>query len=317
MLPIPAQALPPRVRPVGLNLSPVRQHVHLYHAGIYMALLLTVLNPSRAAVVDVPNSIGSSTAGWVPAHYAPVGTGTRLSAALEDILDGAHLSHADIICSHAHMDHIGGAAALGSNLAAGHPKVTVHVYASPRTAALVAASTSDWGLPVTHVVGPRRAELVLGVNGAGTARLFPMGGHTADDLAIPLPRRGNEPGILLHVDVVFPGWAPFRTLALARDLRDYIAVHHRLLDLERDILAAGHLTRLGSREDVVTSLAFVSDLLTAAEEGVAAVGPRQMAVPGLGRPTDPSADEFDDIWWGFLDVGRRLPKGRVRTMLDR
>lgn len=318
VLPIPTKALPPRVRPVGFNLTPVRQHVHLYHDGMYMALLLTDQNRSRVAVVDVPDSIGSSTAGWVPAHYAPVGTGTRLSAALEELLDGAHPSQVVIIYSHAHMDHIGGAAALGSHLAAAHPKASVHVYGSPRTAALVASSTTNRTLLVTHVVGPRGAKLDLGANGAGTVRLLPTGGHTADDLAILLPRRGNEPGILHHVDVVFPGWAPFRNLALARDLRDYVAVHHRLLDLDWDILSAGHLTRLGSREDVVTSLAFVTDLLTAAADGVAAVGPRQMASAGLGRLTDPSADEFGNIWWGFLDVGRRLPTDRcVRTMLDR
>lgn len=318
VLPIPAKALPPPIRPVGFNLTPLRRHVHLYHDGMYMALLLTDKSSSRVAVVDVPDSIGSSTAGWVPAHNAPVRTGTRLSAALEEVLDGARPFHVDIIYSHAHMDHIGGASALGAHLATAHSKATVDVYGSPRTAALVAASTTNRTLPVTHVVGPRGAKVDLGADGAGTLKLLPVGGHTGDDLAILLPRRGSEPGILHHVDVVFPGWAPFRNLALARDLRDFIAVHHRLLDLDWDILAAGHLTRLGSRQDVINSLAFVKDLLKAAADGVAAVGPRQMAAAGLSRLTDPSADEYGNIWWGFLDVGRRLPTDRcVRTMLDR
>lgn len=318
VLPIPAKALPPRVRSVGFNLKTLRQHVHLYHDGMYMALLLTDHNSSRVAVVDVPDSIGSSTAGWVPAHNAPAGTGTRLSEALEEVLDGARPSHVDIIYSHAHMDHIGGAAALGVHLAKAHAQATVEVYATSRTAALVADSTTHRTVPVTHVVGSGGAKVDLGADGAGTVQILPMGGHTGDDLAIFLPRRGLEPGVLHHVDVVFPGWAPFRNLALARDLRDFIAVHHRLLDLDWDILAAGHLTRLGSRQDVVTSLSFVTDLLKAAADGVAAVGPRQMAAAGLGRLMDPSADEYGNVWWGFLDVGRRLPTDRcVRAMLDR
>jgi hypothetical protein len=67
------------------------------------------------------------------------------------------------------------------------------------------------------------------------------------------------------VDVVFPGWVPFAYLALADDVTGFIEAHDIALNnYDFDTLVGGHLTRLGTREDVTTQQEFVSDLGRAA-----------------------------------------------------
>jgi hypothetical protein len=66
------------------------------------------------------------------------------------------------------------------------------------------------------------------------------------------------------VDVVFPGWVPFRDLAIAEDVPGYIKAHEQALSYPFDALVAGHLTRLGTRQDVVTQMEFVKDLKSSA-----------------------------------------------------
>jgi hypothetical protein len=63
------------------------------------------------------------------------------------------------------------------------------------------------------------------------------------------------------VDIVFPGWVPFVYLAIAEDVADFIKAHDIVLNnYDFDTFVGGHLTRLGTRDDVVTQQEFVSDL---------------------------------------------------------
>jgi hypothetical protein len=67
------------------------------------------------------------------------------------------------------------------------------------------------------------------------------------------------------VDVVYPGWVPFVYLAIANDVAGFINAHDIILNnYDLDTFVGGHLTRLGTRDDVVTQQEFVSDLEKAA-----------------------------------------------------
>jgi hypothetical protein len=67
------------------------------------------------------------------------------------------------------------------------------------------------------------------------------------------------------VDVIFPGWVPFPYLAIAKDVAGFIKAHDIALNnYDFDTLVAGHLTRLGTRNDVIVQKEFVSDLEKAA-----------------------------------------------------
>lgn len=57
--------------------------------------------------------------------------------------------------------------------------------------------------------------------------------------------------ILMVVDVIFPGWVPFRRLAVSEDIAGWIRRPDIALTFDFDVLVAGHNTRLGNRNDVL------------------------------------------------------------------
>ena len=72
---------------------------------------------------------------------------------------------------------------------------------------------------------------------------------------------------LMLVDVIFPGWVPFPYLGLAQYVAWFIKAHDIALNnYNYDTFIGGHLTRLGTRNDVVVAREFVSDLEKAAAQ---------------------------------------------------
>ena len=71
--------------------------------------------------------------------------------------------------------------------------------------------------------------------------------------------------VLMLVDIIFPGWVPFPYLAIAKDVAGFIKAHDIALNnYDFDTIVGGHLTRLGTRNDVLIQKEFVSDLEKAA-----------------------------------------------------
>jgi hypothetical protein len=62
------------------------------------------------------------------------------------------------------------------------------------------------------------------------------------------------------VDIIFPGWIPFMNLALAKDVKGFVAAHQQTLNYPFESFIGGHLTRLGTRDDVKTQMAYVEDI---------------------------------------------------------
>jgi len=52
------------------------------------------------------------------------------------------------------------------------------------------------------------------------------------------------------VDVIFPGWMPFRRLALAQDVPGYFAMVEKIKAVDFTTLVSGHVARSGTRDDV-------------------------------------------------------------------
>jgi hypothetical protein len=66
------------------------------------------------------------------------------------------------------------------------------------------------------------------------------------------------------VDVIFPGWVPFVYLALAEDVFGYVQAPDIILNnYDFDTFVGGHLTRLGTREDIQIQREFITDLINA------------------------------------------------------
>ena len=175
----------------------------------------------------------------------PPNTGDKILKAVASVTDEP-ITH--VIYSHTHKDHIG-----ASHL---YPD-GVTIIAHEETASHLAAKNDpDRPLPtqtfsdsLTLKVGSQTLQLDYhGVN------------HEPGNIFIYAP----EQKVLMLVDVVFPGWSPFRDLALAEDVDGYIAAHDQILGYDFNHFIGGHLNRIGSREDVENQKEYVNDIVAAA-----------------------------------------------------
>ena len=64
------------------------------------------------------------------------------------------------------------------------------------------------------------------------------------------------------VDVIFPGWSPFKGLAEAEDRPAFFEAHDKILEYDFDVLIAGHLGRYGTSEDVTIQKEYMNDIKT-------------------------------------------------------
>jgi len=66
----------------------------------------------------------------------------------------------------------------------------------------------------------------------------------------------------MQLDLVYPGWVPFKNLAGAENIPGFIKAHDEILSFEFDTFIGGHLGRLGTREDVKIAREYISDVQT-------------------------------------------------------
>jgi glyoxylase-like metal-dependent hydrolase (beta-lactamase superfamily II) len=91
--------------------------------------------------------------------------------------------------------------------------------------------------------------------------------HEAGNIFIYAPQQK----VLMLVDVIFPGWAPFMNLALAEDIPGFIQTHDDVLAYDFEVFIGGHLGRYGSREDVEIQREYIMDIRANAAEALQTV----------------------------------------------
>lgn len=158
-----------------------------------------------------------------------------------------------VIYSHSHTDHIGGTRALG-----GHPTII----AQDETLRLLTRA-ADPNRPRPSVTFADRYTLrvgnqVLELSYRGNA-------HEPGNIFISAPAQR----VLMLVDVVFPGWMPWRRFALAQDIPAYFAQVEEIRGMDWDTFVGGHVTRTGTHADVDLQAEFMSDLRQAAATALA------------------------------------------------
>ena len=146
--------------------------------------------------------------------------------------------------------------------------------------------------------------------------------HEPGNIFIYAPRQKA----LMLVDVVFPGWVPFKDLALAEDIRGLLAAHDRVLEYDFDDYIESHLTRWGTRKDVEIQKEYFGDSATNA--GMAPQSADFMAIAqeqGFGNlwnrfgvyldaVAEKTADPTLQKWQGQLgaaDVGTKDHRFRI------
>jgi glyoxylase-like metal-dependent hydrolase (beta-lactamase superfamily II) len=69
--------------------------------------------------------------------------------------------------------------------------------------------------------------------------------HSPDNIFIYAPDHAT----LMVVDVLYPGWVPFKNLAVSQEIPGCFRAHRVAMDDPWTILVGGHLGRLGTRAD--------------------------------------------------------------------
>jgi glyoxylase-like metal-dependent hydrolase (beta-lactamase superfamily II) len=179
---------------------------------------------------------------------APVSFGDRLLEAIR-LISNKPITH--VVYSHAHVDHTGGAYR--------YPKSACYVAHEETRFLLERARDSRRPVPTRSFTGRRRHTLAVG--GQVLHLDYYGANHQVGELFIYAPRARA----LMHVDLVFPGWAPLKNLAIAADVPGFVQALDTTLRYTFDHLVAGHF-RLGTRDDVELTRAYMRDLIAAAAE---------------------------------------------------
>ncbi|MCI0531385.1 MAG: MBL fold metallo-hydrolase, partial [candidate division Zixibacteria bacterium] len=158
------------------------------------------------------------------------------------------------IYSHSHQDHVSAA-----HLLSGIPDVKI--VAHELTAGLLNRA-ADPNRPVPTVTFKDRLSIRLGNK---VMELEHRGNpHSPGDIFIYLP----EQKVLMLVDVIFPGWVPFKNWALSSDLNEYYQAHKEVLTYNFDTFVGGHLSRVGNRKDVEVAMEYFEDVKKYAREAM-------------------------------------------------
>jgi len=242
--PAPAASLGPALNADGYAVENIAGNLYWVTDSIYQCMFLTTT--SGVILVDAPPSIGRRL-------VRAIGEATAMSGRPSKV---THL-----VYSHSHADHIGAASIFGSDVErVGHAETgrLLHRDDDPRRPPPTVTFTGA----CTLAVGGERLQLA-----------FRGPNHSADNIFVFAP----DYATLMLVDVVYPGWVPFRGLGLAQDVPGWFHAHDQALEYPFATLVGGHLGRLGTRDDVIIQKSYLADLSDSTRAAVAAIDPAPVA----------------------------------------
>lgn len=241
-VPVPSQG--PPIDPVkGYRVQSLGDGLYMITDNAYQSMFLTY--DRGVVVIDAPPSFSQ-----------------HIQRAIAEVTDKP-ITH--VIYSHSHADHIAGTKALGGN--------PVIIAQAETLRLLKRAADPNRPLPTVTFVDQytlRVGNQVLELSYHGNA-------HEPGNIFIYAPKQQ----VLMVVDVVFPGWMPWRRFALAQDIPAYFAQVEEIEKLNWETLVGGHVARTGTHADVEVQAEFNQDVMRAAKTALATTK------PGLGlNPLD-------------------------------
>ncbi|HEX6717266.1 MAG TPA: MBL fold metallo-hydrolase [Pyrinomonadaceae bacterium] len=202
---------------------------------------------------------------------APQAFATRIHQAIAEITDKP-VTH--VIYSHCHADHIGGTKTLG-----GSPIIIAQEETLRR---LKRDADPERPLPTVTFADKYMLKVgkqVLELSYYGNA-------HVPGNIFIYAPAQR----VLMAIDLVFPGWMPWRRFAVAQDVPAYFEQVELINKMDWDTFIGGHVARTGTHADVEIQLEFLHDIKQAAKTA--------LATTDLGAELNPQ-DKGNP--WAFFD----------------
>ena len=217
---------------------------------------------------------------------APQNYAAKMRQAIDEVSSNKPITH--LIYSHSHADHIGGAKAMG-----GRPIIIAH----EETLRLLKRD-ADPNRPLPSVTFKNKYTLRVG--GQVLELSYHGNGHEPGNIFIYAPKQR----VLMVIDVVFPGWMPWRQFAVSQDVLGEFAQVEEIRKMDWDVFVGGHVSRVGTHEDVETQAEFFRDIKQAAATALATTKPGE----GL-NPLDK-----DNPWAVYDDYIDRVVVQCVNTL---
>jgi glyoxylase-like metal-dependent hydrolase (beta-lactamase superfamily II) len=189
------------------------------------------------------------TGNGVIAVDAPPALGENLLAAIEDVTDEP-VTH--VVYSHWHADHIGAASVYGRN---------VKIVAHEKTRELLERFPDQYR-PVPTETFSR--EATLDVNGVKLELAYKGQNHSEGNIFIYAPKQK----VLAAIDIASPGWVTFRDCDSSENLSGWQDAHRQILEYDFKTLVSGHVSKLGTRADVLEGIEYIEDLVRFAREAL-------------------------------------------------
>ena len=238
--PVPPGSFGPGVNADGYFVGQINDNLYWVTDGFYQSMFLATAD--GVVVVDAPPTIGHNLLRAITEATAKAGTPSTVT----------HL-----VYSHFHADHIGASSIFGDDvIRVGHVQ----------TRSLLRAAGDPHRPPPTvtfterHVLEFGRDRLELAFHGPN---------HTPDNIFVFAPRHQT----LMVVDVLFPGWVPFKNVAISQNVPGWIEAHDIAMSYPWTSLVGGHLGRLGVRADAELERQYLRDLQTSVQQTMASLDP--------------------------------------------
>ena len=257
----------------GYLVEEIKDGLYWVTDGAYNTIFLTT--GEGVIVVDAPPSIGEN----------------YLNAIAE--VTEEPITH--VIYSHTHIDHIGAASIFPDDA----------IIISHKDVALELEQRNDPNRPIPEVTFDDEYLLEVGNQSLELKYDGPM--HVPGNIFIYAPQQK----VLMVVDVIFPGWTPFKDLAMAQDVPAFLAAHDKILEYDFDTYVGGHLTRLGTTEDVKIQQEYFQDI-----EENAAIANQQVSFMEIGQEVG-----FENPWLVFQiyadTISQQCTDATVPDWIDR
>jgi glyoxylase-like metal-dependent hydrolase (beta-lactamase superfamily II) len=238
--PIPGSALGPAVNEQGYYVGRVEANLYWVTDGTYQSAFLTTSD--GVVLFDAPPSIGHNIQRAVDEIAAATGVSNEVT----------HL-----IYSHHHADHSGASSLFGHNITRiGHEE----------TRKLLLRDDDPARPPPEETFQDR---CTLQIAGERIELAWHGANHSPDNIFIHLP----DHDALMLVDIVNPGWAPVCQSSLTEDVPGYIQAPDTALTYRWKHFIAGHMGRLGRRDDVATHRQYMADIADSSRKALDTVDP--------------------------------------------
>ncbi len=225
----------PKLDPAtGLYVEQIEKDLFFVTEGIYQSAFL--VTNDGVVVFDAPPSFAE-----------------KLPSVISNAAPDTPITH--LIYSHGHTDHIGGSAVFSS-------VPDLKVMAHEDVAESLAKAQDERILVPTEVYSKAKTLFIGGEEIMLTAAQF----HAEDqDTMIYLPKQK----FLMAVDTITPGEAPFMNFGATADVGAYLESFEQFLAYDFKHFFSGHVSVLGTRDDVVTARDYAFEVRDRVFEGLA------------------------------------------------